>query len=383
MTAASYSLERRAILFRGWDRFDYVMAGSAIALVGMGLALIYSGSIGVYEGPLTSFSNPVMRQAVFAVIGIGVMLIVSQIDYHYLTHYAWVFYVLGIISLVAILALGDTAFGSTRWFNVGPLQIQPSEFAKLAVILVLAKYFSEHGGDARDLRALLFSLAVVLPVAFLVFIEPDLGTSIIFLGIWLGIVVVAGVGRRNLLALGACFLAVLPFVWTFAVADYQVSRVAVLVDPYDDPLGEGYNVIQARIATGSGQFWGKGFTQGEQTQGRFLQVPTRDFIFTVLAEEFGFVGAMALFAVFGLLLMRGVRAAQIAGDAAGQLIAVGIVVLILLQAFINIAVNVNLFPVTGLPLPFLSQGGSSLVTLFASLGILQSIIIRHRAYRQN
>ncbi|MEX2080630.1 MAG: rod shape-determining protein RodA [Dehalococcoidia bacterium] len=382
MTAIGYTFERRISLFRGWDRFDYLLTACAMALVGLGLMLIYSASNGLYEGPVTSFENPVMKQAVFACVGIGVMLIVSQIDYHYLIHYAWVFYGIGILALLAILVLGDSTYGSARWFNVGPIQIQPSEFAKIAVILVLAKYFSEHGGDAKDVRALLFSLAVVVPVAFLVFIEPDLGTAVIFLAIWLGIVIVAGVGRRNLVLLGACGLVLVPFVWTFAVADYQVSRVAILVDAEDEALGEGFNVIQSKIAIGAGQLFGKGFTEGEQTQGRFLQGPNSDYIFSVLAEEFGFVGAMGLFLLFSLLLMRGIRAAQIAGDSAGQLVAVGIVVLILLQAFINIAVNVNIFPVTGLPLPFVSQGGSSLVSLFGSLGLLQSIVIRHRAYRQ-
>jgi rod shape determining protein RodA len=154
------------------------------------------------------------------------------------------------------------------------------------------------------------------------------------------------------------------------------------VDPNEDPLDAGYNVIQSQIAVGSGQWTGKGLTNGAQTQLRYLKVPTKDFIFSVLGEELGFAGAMGLFALFIFLLMRGVRAAQIAGDTAGQLVAVGIVMLILMQTFINIAVNVSLFPVTGIPLPFVSQGGSSLVSLFMSLGILQSIIMRHRAYRQ-
>lgn len=373
---------RRTSLFRGWDRFDYLLVLSALALVGFGLALIYSGSVRFYEGPVASFSNPVAKQVVFALIGFGLMLLVSKLDYHYLTHYSWVLYAIAIVSLIAILGIGQTAYGSTRWLDVGPIQIQPSEFAKLATILLLARFFSEHGGDAKELRALVLSLAIVAPVIALVFIEPDLGTSIVFAAIWLGVVVVAGVSRSHLLVLGAVFLAVLPFAWTFAIADYQVERISIIVDPNEDPLGAGYNVRQAKLAIGSGQFWGKGLTNGEQTGGGFLKVPTKDYIFSVLGEELGFVGAMGLFLLFILLLMRGIRAAQIAGDTAGQLVAVGIVNLILMQAFINIAVNLSLFPVTGIPLPFVSQGGSSLVSLFISLGILQSIVMRHRAYRQ-
>jgi rod shape determining protein RodA len=380
LSALGYGHQRS--VFRGWDRFDYILLLPALALVVLGLLLIHSGSARTYAGPIASFSNPVAKQVVFAFAGIVAMLLVSKLDYHYLTHYAWVLYAIGLFSLVVILIIGHTAFGSTRWFNVGPIQVQPSEFAKLATILALARFFSEHGGDARDLRALLISLAIVAPTAGLVFIEPDLGTSIVIVSIWLGVVIVAGANRGHLLVMGALFVAAMPFLWTFFIADYQVTRVAVLVDPGKDPLGDSYNVNQAKIAIGSGQILGNGLMNGQQTQRGYLKVPTKDFIFSVLGEELGFVGAMGLFTLFGILLFRGIRAAQIAGDTAGQLVAVGVVVLILMQTFINIAVNVSLFPVTGIPLPFVSQGGSSLLTLFIAIGILQSIVMRHRAYRQ-
>ena len=376
------SARRTRSFYRGWDRFDYVMALAAIGLVIYGLVLIYSGSSRVSNVPITSFSHPVAKQAIFAIFGLGVMLVVSKIDYHYLTHYALVFYVIGLLSLLALPFVGQAQFGSTRWFALGPIQVQPSEFAKLATILLLARYFSEHGGDAKDLRTLAMSLATIFPMFAIVFLQPDLGTSVVFLCIWLGIVLVAGVSRQHLLVMLALGVAVLPFVWTFGVADYQVERISVLVNPNEDPLDAGYNVIQSQIAVGSGQLTGKGIGNGDQTQLGYLKVATKDFIFSLLAEETGFVGAMGLFALFILLCMRGIRAAQIAGDTAGQLVAVGIVVLILMQAFINIAVNVSLFPVTGIPLPLVSQGGSSLVTVFLSIGILQSIIMRHRAYRQ-
>jgi rod shape determining protein RodA len=243
---------------------------TALALVGVGLVLIYSGSLSFYDGPLTSFSSPVFKQIVFACIGIAAMLVVSKVDYHYLTHYAWFMYGIGILSLVAILAIGQTAFGSTRWFDLGPIQVQPSEFAKLATILALARFFSEHGGDARDIKTLLISLAIVAPVSALVFVEPDLGTSIVFFAIWLGIVVVAGVSRSHLIVMAAIFIAVFPFVWTFAIADYQVERVSVLVDSNEDALGAGYNVNQSKIAVGSGELLGKGWTNGDQTQLGYL-----------------------------------------------------------------------------------------------------------------
>ena len=368
--------------FRGWDRFDYVLVIAALALVAYGLALIYSGSISTGEGSFRSINSPVTKQIVFAIAGVAGMLIVSRIDYHYFIHYAWILYALSVLSLIAILFIGTEAGGSTRWFDLGPIQVQPSEFAKLATIFALARFFSDHGGDAREVKALFISLAIVIPSVILVFVEPDLGTSVVFLGIWLGVVLVAGVSRRHLLILMATGIAILPFAWTFALADYQVERFDVLVNPEQDPLDAGYNVIQSQIAVGSGGLFGKGLTNGEQTNLGYLKVPTKDFIFSVLGEELGFVGAMGLFLLFIILLFRGIRAAEIAGDPAGQLIAVGIVLLILTQTFINVAVNVSLFPVTGIPLPFVSQGGSSLVSLFGSLGVLQSIVMRHRAYRQ-
>lgn len=370
--------------FSGWDRFDYLLSGTSLALVALGLTLIYSASSNSYDGPSLSFANPVVRQGLFAAVAVAVMLIFSRIDYHHLTHYAWLMYALSLLSLVAILTVGETVYGSTRWFNIGPVQAQPSEFAKLAVVCTLAKYFGEHGGDARDLRAFVMSLLIVLPVAALVFVEPDLGTSIVFGAIWLGVVLVAGVSRSHVLVLIALGIALLPFVWTFAVADYQVERISVLIDPYEDQggLGAGYNNIQAEVAVGSGQLVGKGLLHGEQTQFGYLKVSTKDFIFAVLAEELGFVGAMMLFLLFAVLLFRAVRVADLAGDVSGQLLAVGIVILILMQAFINVAVNIGIFPVTGIPLPFVSQGGSSLITLFACIGILESILLRHRAYRQ-
>jgi len=380
--ATTFGPGRQGGVFRGWDRFDYVLVLSAVGLVVFGLLLIYSGTYRTYEGPPASFSNPVTKQAIFAIFGIVMMLAVSKVDYHYLTHYSVVLWGISILSLIAILLMGHSAYGSTRWFNLGPIQIQPSEFAKLATILLLANFFSEHGGDAKDLRTLLMSLAIVAPCVGLVFIQPDLGTSIVFVAVWLGVVLVAGVSRRHLFILAAVGLAVLPFAWTFAVADYQIERISVLVDPDEDPLDAGYNVIQSQIAVGSGQLTGKGLTNGEQTQLGYLRVATKDFIFSLQAEELGFVGSMVMFTLFIVLLMRGIRAAQIAGDISGQLVAVGIVILILMQAFINIAVNLSLFPVTGIPLPLVSQGGSSLVSIFVSLGVLQSIIMRHRAYRQ-
>tara|TARA_B100000686_G_C16782100_1_gene972665 strand:- start:1854 stop:2984 length:1131 start_codon:yes stop_codon:yes gene_type:complete len=376
-------------MFRGtqtpqeWARFDYLLVLISLALVAYGLILIHSGSTESGEGLKISFNSPVIRQGIFAIGSLVAMIILSRLDYHALLHYAWWIYGITIFLLILLLIIGQTDFGSTRWFDLGIFQLQPSEFAKISLILILARLISDRGGDLKSLKTLLFSLLLSIPPLFLVFIQPDLGTSIIFITIWVGLVLVAGATRRHLIILGAFFLALIPFVWTFGVEDYQIERISVVLNAEEDPLDSGYNPIQAQIAIGSGGLFGKGLFEGEQTQLNFLKVPTKDFIFSVLGEELGFLGAIVLLGLFLLLLWRILRAAQFAGDTSGQLLAVGIVTMILFQLFINIAVNLGIFPVTGLPLPFVSAGGSSLLTLFISLGIVQSVVIHHRAYRQN
>ena len=196
---------------REWDRFDGLLAFASLALVAYGLVLIYSGSLRSYDGPAASLSNPVAKQALFAAVAIGAMVAVSRLDYHHFLHYAWWLYGASIVALLVLIPIGQTEFGSTRWFELGPIQVQPSEFAKIATVLALARFLSDHGGDARDLPIFGMSLAVVAPLGLLVFVQPDLGTSIIFAAIWLGMIVVAGVDRSHLLMLAAAFIAVLPF----------------------------------------------------------------------------------------------------------------------------------------------------------------------------
>ena len=376
-------------MFRGtqslheWARFDFFLILIALALVAYGLILIHSGSAESGGSFTFSFQSPVVRQGIFAIGSVVAMILLSRIDYHALLHYAGWSYGISITSLVLLLIVVQTDFGSTRWFDLGIFQLQPSEFAKVSLVLVLARFISNSGGDAKNLRTLLLTLLLTLPFLFLVFVQPDLGTSLIFISIWIGMVFVAGVTRRHLIILATFFIALIPFIWTFGVEDYQIERISVVLNAEEDPLDSGYNPIQAQIAIGSGGLLGKGLFEGEQTQLNFLKVPTKDFIFSVLGEELGFVGAILLLGLFLLLIWRGLRAAQFAGDTSGQLLAAGFVTMILFQVFINVAVNLGIFPVTGLPLPFVSAGGSSLLTLFVTLGIIESIVIHHRAYRQN
>jgi len=224
----------------------------------------------------------------------------------------------------------------------------------------------------------LTSLALVALPAALVMAEPDMGTAIIFGAIWAGMVLVAGARPQHLAMLFGFLLSSIPFVTLAVLGDYQRDRLVLFFNPNSDPLGGGFNILQAEISVGSGGLFGKGLTEGTQTQLDFLQTPTTDYIFSVLGEELGLLGAIVLLSLFTALLFRALRVASLARDQFGRLLATGVAIMILFQVFINIAVNIRLLPVTGLPLPFVSQGGSSLIMLFAAVGLLQSILVRHR-----
>lgn len=359
--------------------FDYILLAASLALTGYGLLLIYSGSLTSVGGEIDVLKGPVGRQIVFAALGIAACLMVSRADYRFLAQASTGLYVGLLASLVFVLFVGAAAYGSRRWIELAPgVQVQPSEIGKLIVILVLAKYFSDNRERIQDLQVFGTSLAIAAAPALLVFAEPDLGSAMIFLLIWLGMVIMAGCDMRHVLGSIGMVIAMLPFAIVAIITDYQRERISLFLDPSKDSLGSGFNILQAEISVGSGGWLGKGFTNGTQTQLDYLRTQTTDYVFSVLGEEFGFIGAMVLFALFILLLMRGLRAAAISHDSFGQLIAVGVVIFILFQTFINIGVNIRLFPVTGIPLPFVSQGGSSLVAVFIAIGLLESVIVRHR-----
>ena len=361
--------------------FDPILMLAALGLVALGTLLIYSGSLSQFGPPSAfDFSHPVVRQAVFAVGGLLLALVVARSDYRALGALSAGLYIAAIAALVFVLAAGETIYGSRRWILIGDMQIQPSEIAKLAVIIALAKYLSDHQDSIRSLRVFAISLAIAAVPALLVFVEPDLGSAIIFAVIWLAMVTVAGARWQHLAGLFATALVAVPFLLIGLVQDYQRARIALWFNPESDPQGAGFNVLQGKISIGSGGLFGKGLAEGTQTQLDYLRTETTDYVFSVLGEELGFVGALVLFALFIILLWRGLRVAELSRDMFGRLLATGMVIFILLQTFINVGVNVGLLPVTGIPLPFVSQGGSSLITLFLGLGILQSILLRHRPF---
>ena len=360
--------------------FDPILMLAALSLVALGALLIYSGTLNQFGPPSASdFSHPVVRQATFAGAGLLLALVLARLDYGHLGTVSGGLYIAGVAALALVLVFGEEAFGSTRWIDVAGTRVQPSEIAKLFVIISLAKYLADRQDTVRTLRVFLTSLAMVAIPTALVLAEPDLGSAIIFGAIWLGIVTVAGANWRHLAGLFGAALVSAPFL-LLGLQGYQRERIELWLDPERDPLGGGFNILQAQISVGSGGFFGKGLTEGTQTQLDYLRTETTDFIFSVLGEELGFIGAMVLFALFVVFLLRTLRVAELSRDLFGRLIATGVAVFILLQTFINVAVNIGMLPVTGIPLPFISQGGSSLITLFVAIGILQSILLRHRPF---
>ncbi|HXK32505.1 MAG TPA: rod shape-determining protein RodA [Dehalococcoidia bacterium] len=358
--------------------FDYVMALATVGLVVFGLLLIYSGTLNTWGSPWGSLSHPASRQAAFAFLGVVAMIAAWRFEYRLLGPLSLALYVLSIAGLLFVLAAGESEYGSRRWIDLGVTEVQPSEVAKVATIVLLAKFFSDNEQRMGSPRVFALSLGIAGLPAGLVLLQPDLGSALVFGVIWLATALMAGVRLYHLAALGAAAAAAAPVVFTAVLQDYQIDRFRIWRDAESDPLGRGYQVLQAEISAGSGGFWGKGLTHGTQTQLDFLRTQTTDYIFSVGAEELGFAGMMVLFSLFVLLLFRCVRAASVADDSFGRLLPVGVASFILFQAFVNVAVNIRLLPVTGVTLPLVSQGGSSLVTVMLALGLVQSVLGHRR-----
>jgi rod shape determining protein RodA len=324
----------------------------------------------------TSRISLAINQSIYAGIGILVMLLVSRFDYRNWRGFAGYFYVLVLILLLAVERFGVEILGARRWLDIGGFfNLQPSELAKLALAIILAKFFADRDElQTRDYLQL--GGLVVLPIG-LILIQPDLGTAVILSLVAFGLFVVGGVSRKALLGLIGIGLASLPIAWQF-LADYQKQRVLTFLNPEADPYGAGYNVLQALIAVGSGGLFGQGLGQGSQSQQEFLPVAHTDFIFASVAEATGLVGSLVLIGLLTFLILRVIRVAQVARDDFGYYLAVGIAVLFLAHTTINIAMNLALAPVTGIPLPFVSHGGTALITNFIAIGILQSIMLRHK-----
>jgi rod shape determining protein RodA len=366
-----------------WKNFDFWLFGSVVILCIFGIMMIRSavaGSQGLADLPV--------RQTIFVSMGMVVILVTSLIDYHYWSSLSRVMYLGTMGLLIVIFVVGTAVYGSARWLDTGLVFVQPSELAKIVIILVQADFFSRSRGEAHDLRWIFRSLMLTMGIVIWILLQPNLSTSIVMLVLWFSFTWISGLPTKYLVAFGfggALLLVVFIGLVAFGVKipliqDYQVLRVLNFLFP--DPNarhGNAYNVEQALITIGSGGWFGQGYGHASQVQLRYLKVRHTDFIFSAMAAEFGFVGTALVIAMLIFVILRCLRAARIASDGFGSFIAYGIATLLFFQMSVNIGVNLNVIPVTGLTLPFISYGGSSLLSLVLGIGLVESVVAHHKS----
>jgi len=352
--------------------FDWPLLLCVLVLLGAGMTTVLSAT----HSPDRTASALAIRQLIFGGLGLAGMLAALCFDYRWLERYGYIPYVLALGLLASTALIGTSGGGARRWIPIGPFMLQPSEFAKLALVIALARYLHRQTGEGPlSLRAVGVPLLLFAPVAGLILKQPDLGTAVV-IGMTVGtILLVAGMQLRLVLVVAAIVGPVLPYVWTH-LKPYQQRRILTFIDPQADPLGSGYHIIQSKIAIGSGLVHGKGFMEGTQNQLNFLPEQHTDFIFAVFAEEWGFIGSALLVAAYAALLLRCFVVATRARDAFGVLLAFGLCAGIFCQVFINMGMAMGVLPVVGVTLPFFSYGGSSLLASMIAIGLLMNISMR-------
>lgn len=355
------------------ENIDWRLVLLVLVIVGIGIANIQSASLS-YRGGGGGYA---VKQLVWLAAGFIVVLSVCSVDYHLFQDLSYWLYGVVILLLLSVLLVGKTTMGATRWLDLGIFNLQPSELMKPVIIAVFARYFSSRTyPEGMGLRDLLVPSALLAVPVFLIARQPDLGTAIIVFLIASSIVVTVGIRPLTAGGLVACALPVAFLGWRYALRDYQKKRILNFIDPEHDPLGSGYHIIQSKIAIGSGGFFGKGYMKGTQSRLRFLPEQHTDFAFSVFGEEWGFAGCALLILLYTLLILWGLRIARECTDRFGALLAVGCSAMLFWHAVINIGMVIGLFPVVGVPLPFFSYGGTSMITSMAGVGLLLSIRMR-------
>ncbi len=354
---------------------DWVLFIAVMLLSLIGLVIIYSTSFSLESSP--DFLN-FKKQILFIGAGIGLMFGLTKIDYRAWWNYTGFLYIIGIVLLILVLLFGQKIRGVTSWFSFGAFSFQPSEPVKLIMIIVLAKYFAKYHDQMHRIRHVLIPAFYVAIPAVLVLAQPDFGSALIMIIIWLGMILVSGIRWRDLFVIILAGFAVFGILWQFVLESYQKARFITFINPNFDPLGSGYNLIQAIIAIGSGGIFGKGLGQGTQSQLKFLPEVQTDFIFAAAAEELGFIGAVLIIVLFGVIFMRLIKISVTSDDNFVKMLSAGALIMIASHAIINMGMNMGIAPITGIPLPFISYGGSFILTLFILLGILQSAAARSR-----
>lgn len=351
------------------EYYDWWLIAAVFLLSLFGLAALYSVGLGRSDTNFLEFK----KQVVFLLAGLGLTLGVGRMNFSFFRTYAKPFYFFSLLLLAGVLFFGRVINGTKGWFVIGNFSFQPVELAKVAVILILSLFASQKARSFKTGGFFAGSIfLIILPIS-LVLLQPDLGSSLIIGGIWLMTILVAGVRKRYLLGLLVVLVIGFFVAWSFLFKDYQRDRFLTFVNPYHDPYGRGYNVIQSIIAVGSGQFWGRGLGFGSQSQLRFLPENQTDFIFAVIGEELGFVGVSFVLILYSLLFYRLLLIALKATDDFVLFSSLGILALFFCHFLINIGMNIGIMPVTGITLPFLSAGGSSLLINFLLIGLAESL----------
>jgi rod shape determining protein RodA len=357
-----------------WRAFDFQLTTYAALLLCFGLAMAYSNTassgLGIFDT-----GSVLLRGLMWTAIAIAVFAVATAFDYHWLKTLSWPLYLVQLGLLVVTLVVGSEVGGSSRWVSVFGLQFQFSELAKVLMIVVLANYLGSRLGRLGSIWSIVGAGILAGPPFVLVLLQPDLGTALVFGAILVTTLFMSGASLRWMAAFAAMAVAALPFVWTYVLADYQKARLTAFLDPLADVQGAGYQLFQSQIAVGLGGWFGVGLTNGVQNAGA-LPVDDTDFVAAILAEELGFVGMMVVILLFVALLWRVLLAGWRSKDPFGTVFACGVAGWILFQLIVNVGMVVGIMPITGIPLPFISHGGASLISIAAALGIIQSINIR-------
>ena len=357
---------------RVWRQFDVVLVGIAALLILYGVIMIFSANQNQED-----LQDLWWTQLTRAAVGLGIMIAVAAFDYRYYASLYKPLYAAMLIFLATLFIAAELTAGTLRWLDFRLFPVQPSEIAKIVLIIVTAKILADRDGLMNKFGNLMFSMLLIVPPLLLIYLQPDLGTTIIVAVVWLIMVLMGGVNLFHIGLLGLFALLASPAVW-LTMADYQRERVLLFMNP-DQTDPSYFNIQQALISIGSGGLLGKGFSIGTQNQLHFLRVRHTDFIFSVIGEELGMLGSLLLFILIFVLIWRIMRVADITGDPFGRLICIGVAALVFFQSFVNLGVNLGLLPVTGTPLPFVSYGGSSLIAFLIALGLVQSVRMRHKA----
>jgi rod shape determining protein RodA len=354
---------------------DWLLLGAVLLLSGVGIAMIYSTTY----VPLPSGGHPgpqVWTQIYALAIGVVALLVCLLIDYRRLAEHSLLLFGTLVLLLLFVLLKGQTQMGGQRWIPIGPFHLQPSEFARIGVALILAMYFGENRRGARNAGDLVIGGAFTLVPLLLIAKQPDLGTAVTLLPVFVGVAYLAGLRLRLLAVLALAGALVAPVAYKFVLKDYQRQRIETFLDPEQDPRGAGYQTIQARITVGSGGLIGKGFRQGTQGQYKFLPVAHNDFIFSVLAEEQGFIGVLIALGLYLFVILRSLEAARLAKDRLGAYLVGGIISGFAFQVIYNVTMSAGLAPVKGITLPLMSYGGSSLIASLAGFGLILNVRMR-------